>query len=146
MKTNPIPQGYHTITPYLAVRGVPKLIDFLTKGFGAEVIKRHETPEGRVMNAEIRVGDSNLMLGEAHDGQEPRTAMLYMYVKDCDSVYKQAIKAGGKSVLEPMDHFYGDRSGAVDDPSGNQWWISTHIRDVTDEDMKKCMEESRKKK
>ena len=135
MKVKPFPEGFHTITPYLAVHRVPQLIEFLSQAFGAEEMDRHTMPDGSVMNATIRIGDSNIMLGERSDDVEPNSAMLYMYVEDTDKLYNQAIEAGGKSIMEPVDQFYGDRSGAVEDPSGNQWWIATHIEDMSDEEI-----------
>src|SRR5204862_6003123 len=98
MTANPIPQGYRTITPYLAVKKAEETIDLLRRGFNAEVLKIHKAPNGQICNAEIRIGDSNVMLGEVRAGDKAWPSMLYMYVKDCDSVYHQAIKAGGKSV------------------------------------------------
>lgn len=135
MKVNPVPNGYHTITPYLAVHGVPKLIEFLKQAFNAEKIQLHTMPDGRVMNAALKIGDSMIMIGERTDDAETNPAMLYMYVEDCDALYESAMAAGGKSVMEPSDQFYGDRHGAVEDPSGNQWWIATHIEDMTDEEL-----------
>jgi len=135
MKVKPIPEGYHTITPYLAVHKVSKTIDFLKQAFAAEEVMRHTMPDGRVMNAAIRIGNSMVMMGERPADQKAWPAMLYLYVEECDAVYRQAIEAGGKSIMEPIDQFYGDRSGAVEDPSGNQWWIATHIEDMSDEEL-----------
>ena len=135
MKVKPVPEGFHTITPYLAVHRVPRLIEFLKRAFDAEELDRHTLPDGRVMNATIRIGDSRIMLGERSDDVEPNRAMLYMYVEDTDRLYNQAIDAGGKSIMEPVDQFYGDRSGAIEDPSGNQWWIATHIEDMSDQEL-----------
>lgn len=135
MPVKPIPDGYHTITPYLAVRGAAQLIEFLKKGFSAKVRACHKMPDGSVMNAELMIGDSMVMRAEAPRDREPKPATLYMYVNDADALYKQAIQAGGKSVHEPMDQFYGDRSGAVDDPSGNQWWIATRKENLSDEEL-----------
>ena len=135
MKVAPVPKGFHTITPYLAVHNVPRLIDFLKQAFNAEELDRHTLPDGRVMNATVRIGDSMVMMGERTDDAKPNTAMMYMYTEDCDTVYDAALTAGGKSIMEPTDQFYGDRSGAIEDPSGNQWWISTHIEDMSDEEL-----------
>lgn len=135
MKTNPIPKGYHTITPYLAVKGIPALISFLRDAFGAEEMVRHALPDGTILNAELKIGDSMLMLGEVQDQSKARTAMLHLYVVDVDSVYNHAVKAGGKSVLIPTDQFYGDRNAAIDDPCGNQWWIASRKVDLTAEEI-----------
>jgi uncharacterized glyoxalase superfamily protein PhnB len=136
MKTvKTIPEGFYTITPYLAVQHVKQTIEFLKQAFEAKVVQVHSAPDGRIMNAEVKVGSSMVMLGEKPEGQEGWPAMLYMYVEDADAVFKKAVQAGGKTVMEPVDHFYGDRSGAVEDPSGNQWWIATRKEDVSQEEL-----------
>ena len=137
MNVNPVPEGFHTITPYLAVHNVKQTIGFLKQAFGAEEIQVHEMPGGQIMNAEIKIGTSMVMLGETAKDQEAWPAMLYMYVVDADSVFRKAAQAGGKVVLEPVDHFYGDRSGAIEDPSGNQWWIATRKENVSPEELGK---------
>lgn len=135
MKVKPIPEGFNTVTPYLAVHKVTETIEFLRQAFDAEVLDKHTMPDGRVMNATISIGDSRVMMGEVPLDQTARPATLYMYVENTDALYEQAIKAGGKSIMEPVDQFYGDRSGAIEDPSGNQWWIATHIEDMSDEEL-----------
>jgi PhnB protein len=145
MKVKSVPEGYHTITPYLSIHGVPKVIEFLREAFGAIEIERHSLPDGTVMNAEIKIGDSMVMLGEKPQDQKPSPGMLYMYVEDVDSLYKRAIQAGGKSVMEPMDMFYGDRSGGVEDSAGNQWWIATRKENLSKEEFAKRVAEHRKK-
>ncbi len=135
MATTAIPAGYHSITPYLFVKGVPRLIEFLKQAFDAAEVHRQARPDGTIMNAELRIGDSMLMMGEMPPGRQPMPAMLYLYVNDADTVYHQAVRAGGISVMEPTDQFYGDRSGAVDDPSGNQWWIATRKADLSSEEI-----------
>ncbi|HTL11278.1 MAG TPA: VOC family protein [Bdellovibrionota bacterium] len=133
----PIPEGYTTVTPYLMVNGAAKLIQFLKDAFGAEQISLHEGEDRKVMNAEIRVGSSMVMVADAMRGHQPKAAMFYLYFKDCDAVFKAAVKAGGKPVIEPTNMFYGDRSGAVQDPCGNDWWIATHIEDVSPAELEK---------
>lgn len=135
MKVDPIPKDYHTVTPYLAVRHVPETIEFLQQAFAAEVIDRHALPDGRVMNAAVRIGDSMVMLGEVPPDQTAWPAMLYLYTEHADAMYRQAIAAGAKSVMAMTDQFYGDRSGAVEDPSGNQWWIATRVEDLSGEEL-----------
>ena len=136
MNVKPIPDGYHTLTPYFAVRDAAGLIEFLQQAFDADVTERLAMPDGTVMHAQVKVGDSMVMIGQAGDEQyKLMHAMLYMYVKDADAVYKKAVQAGGKSVMEPVDQFYGDRSGAVEDPAGNQWWIATRKEDVSSEEL-----------
>src|SRR5688572_5398835 len=125
MAVKPIPEGYHTITPYLLVKGVARLLDYLEAAFGAEILSRMPAPDGSVMHAEVQIGDSKMMLGEATEKWEPRPGGFYMYVEDVDASYRRALDAGGISKREPTTEFYGDRSCGVEDPSGNQWWIST---------------------
>ena len=133
----PIPDGSHTITPYLVVEGVPKLIEFLKQAFGAQELGRMARPDGGVMHAEVKVGDSKLMMGEPMGDWKAKPCSLYLYVEDVDAVYQRAIQAGGTSVREPSDQFYGDRSGGVIDPCGNYWGIATHIEDVPPEEVTK---------
>ena len=140
MKVKAIPEGYHTITPYFSVRGANKLIQFFKQAFDAEEKEIYSNEDGTIINAEMRIGDSIVMIGEAPKELGERklmTSMLYMYVSDADAVYKKAIQAGGKSIMEPADQFYGDRSGAVEDPAGNQWWIATHKEDMSREELVK---------
>ena len=139
MAVKHIPAGFHTVTPYLVVKGVAKVLDFVKHAFDAKESERHARPDGTVMHAQIQVGDSFVMLGEPHDGQPAFPASLYLYVPNVDEVYQRAVKAGGTSISEPTDMFYGDRHGGVKDPAGNQWWIATHIEDVSPEEMKRRM-------
>ncbi len=135
----PIPEGFHTVTSYLTVPGVPKLIEFLQKAFDARLIMRMDGPGGRVMHAEVRIGDSIVMMGEPGGPWQPRPCNLYLYVNDCDAAYRSAVQAGAKSLQEPQDQFYGDRSAAIEDPSGNNWWIATHVEDVTPDELRQRM-------
>lgn len=137
MSVKPIPDGYHTITPYFAVRDAGKLLDFLKRAFGAEEIETLKMPDGAVMHAQMKIGDSMVMIGQTSDDPDYKLlpGMLYLYVNDADAVYKQAMQAGAKSVMEPIDQFYGDRSGAVEDTAGNQWWIATRKEDVSAEEL-----------
>src|SRR5690242_17685714 len=124
MAIKPIPDGYHTITPYLVVQGVARLLTFLKEAFGAETVGCHVTrPDGTIMHAEVQIGDSRLMMGEASAKHPALPASLYLYVPDVDAVYRRALKAGATSMMEPADQFYGDRNGGVQDPTGNFWWI-----------------------
>lgn len=127
----PIPEGYHTVTPYLVVEDVAKLIDFLSRAFDAKEVHRSLLPDGHITHAEMKIGDSPVMMGGARDPWKPRLATLYMYVEDVDALFRKAIEAGGKSLQEPKDQFYGDRSGGVEDPCGNFWYIATHVEDVS---------------
>jgi PhnB protein len=135
-----IPEGYHTVTPYLVVSDAAKQIDFLKKAFGAKELHRSLGPDGKVAHAEVRIGDSAVMIGGARPGQAPVPSMLYMYFADADAVYKSAIDAGATSAMAPANQFYGDRNGMVKDAEGNQWCIATHIEDVSPEELQKRMQ------
>ena len=140
MAVKPIPEGYHTVTPYLVVPGVARLIEFLQQAFDAEERHRMARPDGTIMHAEVRIGDSIVMMGEATGEFQPIPAMIHLYVADVDAAYRRALAAGATSVREPTDQFYGDRTGGVKDASGNQWWIATHVEDVPPEEMKRRSE------
>lgn len=131
----PIPDGYHTVTPYLVVDDASAILSFIERAFGGTVRSRYLSPDGRVMHAEAQIGDSRVMLGEASGEWPGMPAMLHLYVEDVDAVYRQALEAGATSVREPQDMFYGDRSGGVRDAAGNQWWLATHVEDVSAEEM-----------
>jgi len=147
MAVNPIPKGYHSITPYLVVPGVLKLIEFLKQAFGAVVMEGPVTrPDGAVMHAAVKIGDSMLMMGEPMGPNKAMPSMLYLYLSDVDSVYRRALQAGATSLQEPADQFYGDRNAGVQDPSGNFWWIGTHKEDVPPEEMAKRAEAAMKQK
>jgi len=135
---NPIPPGYTTVTPYLCVTDPAKLIDFLTQAFDAKLIFKMDGPGGRIMHAEMTIGDSRIMLGQPEPGKETN-AMIHLYLPDADGFYARAIAAGATSVREPADQFYGDRSAGVRDQFGNQWFIATHVEDVSQEEMERRM-------
>jgi uncharacterized glyoxalase superfamily protein PhnB len=139
------PDGYHAITPYLVVDGAARLIDFMQEVFDAEPVERFAAPGDRVGHAEMRIGDSVVMLGDAHGEHKPLQAMLYVYVDDADATYQRALAAGAASVQPPVDQFYGDRSGGVRDPFGNQWWIATHIEDVPPAELKRRAQQAMEK-
>jgi uncharacterized glyoxalase superfamily protein PhnB len=123
------------VTPYLVVADVARLLQFVQAAFDAKVTERHDRPDGTVMHAEVRIGDSIVMMGGANDKKAPMPSMLYIYVQDTDAVYAKGIRAGATSLLAPMDQFYGDRNAGLLDPSGNQWWIATHVEDVAPDEM-----------
>ena len=139
----PIPAGYHTVQPYLYFKNTAEAIAFYSKVFGATERMRMPDKEGRIMHAEINIGDSCIMMADEnpavgaysteHFGGAPMSLMIY--VDDCDAVYKGALEAGAKSLREPADQFYGDRMAGVADPFGFHWWIGTHIKDVSMEEM-----------
>ena len=140
MAVNPIPEGYRTVTPYLVVEGAANVLEFVKQAFGAEEKVRMETPDGTIGHAEAKIGDSMVMLGDAGDQNPAMPAMIHLYVDDCDATYERALAAGGTSVREPTDQFYGDRSAGVRDSAGNLWWIATHVEDVPEEELAKRME------
>ena len=135
MPVKPIPEGYHSVTPYLVVEGVAALIDFMKQAFGAREIERMGRPDGTIQHAEVQIGDSMIMMGEATAPREPMPTMLYLYVNDTDATYQRALKAGATSVQEPANQFYGDRNAGVKDRSGNFWYIGTHVEDVSPEEI-----------
>ncbi len=132
-----VPAGHHTVTPYLIVAAATALLSFLERAFGAEIMGSHTDPAGRVIHAEVRIGDSRVMLGES-TGEWPATrAMLHLYVDDADAWFRRAVDAGARALREPRDEPYGDRSGGVEDAEGNQWWIATHVEDVSAEELER---------
>lgn len=136
MSVSPIPEGFQTVTPYLVVESVPRLIEFLERAFGAKLLESTTLPDGSVIHALMRVGTSMVMMGGAQGDAHPaRSTMLYLYVEDVDAWYEGAMKAGATSVQEPRDEFYGDRTSAIEDGQGNQWWIATHQEDLSPEEI-----------
>ena len=135
MSVNPVPEGYNTVTPYLLVNRLPELVMFLEQAFDAEIMYRLDRPDGSIMHIEVGIGDSIVMLGEPMGEIGPMPTSIYLYVGDCDAIYERAIEAGATSVMEPTDMYHaGERYGGVKDPSGNLWWIATHIEDVPPEE------------
>jgi uncharacterized glyoxalase superfamily protein PhnB len=134
---NPIPEGYHTVTPYLVVEGAAGVIDFAKKAFGATEAMRFETPDGKIGHAEITIGDSIVMIADASTSDQgvEMPGVLNLYMEDVDAVYRRAVDAGGTSLREPTNQFFGDRSAGVKDAAGNQWWIATHVEDVPPDEM-----------
>ena len=130
MATQAIPDGYHTVTPYLIVQDASGLIDYLGKAFGATERMRMPNGEGAIMHAEVQLGDSVIMLAEASEAYQAKPAMIHLYVPDVDAMYKRALEAGSESMREPAEQSYGDRSGGVKDRWGNEWWLATHVKDV----------------
>ena len=142
-----IPEGYHSITPYMVINRAAEAIDFYKQAFGAVELMRMPAPGGLVGHAELKIGDSVIML--ADDCAEARaksptalggtTISLLIYVPDTDAVFARAVAAGAEAVREPANMFYGDRSAGVTDPFGHSWFIHTHIEDVSPEEMEKRM-------
>ncbi|MEW6691795.1 MAG: VOC family protein [Pseudomonadota bacterium] len=130
MAVKPVPDGYHTVTPSLSVRGAAGLIEFMQQAFDAEVQDCLMRPDGAVGHATLKIGDSIVMLGEVMGEWPPMPASLYLYVDDVDATYRRALKAGAASVMEPADMFWGDRHSGVRDAWGNVWLLATHVEDV----------------
>ena len=143
MATQPIPEGYHTVTPYLAVEDATEAIEYYTKAFDAKERVRMETPDGKVGHAELEIGDSLVMLSDPFPQASTKTpselggtsVSVFMYVEDVDAVVKQAVDAGATVTMEVADQFWGDRFGSVKDPFGHLWSIATHVEDVPPEEM-----------
>jgi PhnB protein len=141
----PIPQGHPAVSPYLIVEDATRALEFYRKAFGAKELMRHAGPDGRIGHAEVRIGDSIVMLADEHpevNARSPKAfggspVSLHVYVKDVDAVARQAIAAGAKVVRPVQDQFYGDRNGTLEDPFGHQWHVSTHIEDVSAADLRK---------
>ncbi len=143
----PIPDGYHSLQPYLYFKNAADAIAFYAKAFGATERMRMPDKKGRIMHAEISLGDSCIMMADEnadmgayspeHYGGAPMS--LVLYVEDCDAVYNEALAAGARSLREPADQFYGDRTAGVADPFGFHWYIGTHIKDVSMEEMQQHM-------
>ena len=130
MPVSPIPEGYHTVSPYLIAEDAGQLLEFMQKAFGAEETFRMEMPDGSVGHAEVRIGDSVVMVGGAGGAWPAVPAAIHLYVPDVDATYQAALAAGARSTEEPADQFYGDRRANVVDAAGNQWFIATHVEDV----------------
>jgi PhnB protein len=135
MAVKPIPDGYHSVQPYFIVKGAKSLLEFLKKVFDARETENMTGPDGIIMHAEVKIGDSTIMMADAQGPHQPTTAAVYVYVPDVDATYKKALAAGATSAMEPANQFYGDRHGGVKDQFGNSWWIATRIEDVSKEEM-----------
>ena len=122
--------GAPTLQPYLHPLRAEPVLNFVKRAFGAQDLGRYATPDGVIHHVTVKIGNAYMEMGEAQGPYQPMPTMFYLYVEDCDAVYKRALSAGATSISEPHDHPYGDRSGGVTDPFGNQWYIATHIKDV----------------
>jgi len=144
-RAKPVPQGYHTATPYLIVKGAASAIEFYKKAFGATELGRHAGPGGRIMHAEIKIGDSPIMIADESPEMGARSPQslggspvsIFLYVEDVDAVANRAIAAGAKVQAPVQDQFWGDRFGVVVDPFGHVWDVATHKEDVTPEEIQK---------
>ena len=148
-QVKPIPDGYHTVTPYLVVHDAAKAIDFYKRAFDATEVHRMQGPDGKIGHAELRIGDSVVMLADEMPGMDTRapqslhgtTAGLFIYTKDVDAAYQKATAAGAKATQPLADMFWGDRYGKVTYPFGHSWSLATHKEDVAPEEMKRRMQE-----
>jgi uncharacterized glyoxalase superfamily protein PhnB len=140
----PVPEGYRTVTPYLIVQNANALLTFVRTAFQATIVEEHRTPDGGVVHADFMIGDSHVMAAQGSDRWPAQPGTVLLYVEDADATYKAALAAGGVSIQEMATQFYGDRSGGVRDPSGVTWWISTHVEDVSPEEMERRMAAARK--
>ncbi|HEX8502670.1 MAG TPA: VOC family protein [Pyrinomonadaceae bacterium] len=144
-KVNPIPDGYHSVTPYLIVNDGARALEFYKQAFGATELFRMEGPDGKIGHAEIKIGNSHLMLADEHPeigargpqafGGSPVSLMLY--VEDVDATVGRAVEAGAELTRPVADQFYGDRTGGVKDPFGHAWYVATHVEDVPPDELKK---------
>jgi len=147
MAVKPIPDGYHAVTPYLIVNGAARALEYYKEAFGATELMRMSEPSGRIGHAEIRIGDSVVMLADEHPEMGHRgprslggtSISILLYVADVDQVFERAVRAGGKAQRALANQFYGDRMGAIEDPFGHVWNVATHIEDVSPEEMKRRM-------
>ncbi len=148
MSVQPTPPGYHTVTPYLIVKGAAQALEFYQTAFGATLLMRMDGPEGRVMHAEIKIGDSPIMLADEAPDLGLRgplslggtSASLLLYVDDVDVRFATAVAAGATVQRPVKDQFYGDRSGTLTDPFGHVWTLATHVEDVSPEEMQRRMQ------
>ena len=149
MAVKPIPDGYHTVTPYIIVKGCAAAIDWYKRAFGAEEHDRCPMPDGRIGHAEIQIGDSRLMLADEFPEMNAKSPTslggtpfgICLYVLDSDASFQRAVAAGATVERPIADQFYGDRSGTIIDPYGHKWTISTHKRDVTKEEIERAMKQ-----
>jgi PhnB protein len=144
-KVKPIPEGYHSTTPYLCVKGAADAIEFYKKAFGAKELSRMADPSGKVGHAEIQIGDSRVMLADEYPEMgflSPKSiggtpVMMHLYVEDVDATVPRAVAAGAKVTREVADQFYGDRGGKIEDPFGHSWYVATHKEDLSQEEIQK---------
>ncbi len=146
-KVKPVPEGYHTVTTYLTIHGAAAAIDFYRRAFGAKEICRMPSPDGKIMHAEITIGDSHIMLADESSASETKspqtlkgtTAGIFLYVEDVDAAFKQAVKAGAKETMPLQNMFWGDRFGRVTDPFGHRWMLASRVEEVSPAEIQERM-------
>jgi PhnB protein len=144
-KAQAVPRGFHSVTPSITVAGASKAIDFYKKALGAEELMRFPGPDGKIMHAEIKIGDSIIMLTDEMPEQGSRGPKLiggtpvsfFIYGENVDAAWKRAVGAGAKEIMPLADQFWGDRTGCLEDPFGHHWWLAQHIEDLTPEEMQR---------
>jgi uncharacterized glyoxalase superfamily protein PhnB len=132
-----LPDGFHTVTPYLIVQGANQLLEFMKTAFDAEEILCTKQPDGKIGRAAVKIGNSMIELSEARAEWTPMPGAIHLYVSDTDAVYQRSLQAGATSLQEPMDMYYGERSAAVKDAVGNHWYIATHLEDLSSEELQR---------
>lgn len=135
MPVKPVPDGYTTVTPYILSADPDRLITFLENAFGGEVFHMMRQGDGKIIHAQVRILDSVIMIGGADARYPAEKSSFYLYLNDVDKVFQQALDAGGEKVFDIADQVHGDRMGGVKDPTGNTWWLASHIEDVSEEEM-----------
>jgi len=153
MSAKPIPEGYHTLTPFLTVRNAARAIEFYKQAFGAQERGVAKGPDGKVMHAELKIGDSVIMLSDEYPefgslspqsvGGSPMG--LHIYIENVDAAFDRAVKAGAQVEMPVMDQFWGDRYGKLKDPFGHKWSIATHVKDMSADEMKRSMDDAMSK-
>jgi PhnB protein len=141
MSVKSIPEGFHTITPYLHVKDIKNMIGFLTHAFDAKTIQTSKLANGTILNAQMQIGDSMIELSEVQGDFQPMPCAIHLYVEDADAVYAKAVEVGAMGVMEPSTQFYGDREAFVIDPANNHWYIATRVENVSEEELQKRMKE-----
>jgi PhnB protein len=144
MAVKAIPEGYNNVIPFFVCTNTQSVIDFAEKTFGAKVDDISKGEDGTIYHATLHIRDSAIMMSEGSEKWPAMPAMVYIYVENVDETYKKGLAAGGESLREPTDEFYGDRSCGLKDSSGNQWWIASHVEDVSREEMEKRQKEMKK--
>jgi uncharacterized glyoxalase superfamily protein PhnB len=141
-----VPEGYHTVTPYLIVDDAKGLIEFIKNAFDGKLTFQMDRDDNKIMHATVSIGDSTVMISDTMEGMEAQTSMLYLYLENVDSVFRKAVQAKATTVHEPKTEFYGDRAGAVKDPWGNVWWMATHVEDVDQKELERRAEKVMKER